>query len=267
MNSETLKERQKMLQRERQQRCRHLKRQNGKKTYHHHIQKEGEMMELMNHQIPKACIYPWISDGLDCHTLGNMDHECFNCGAMMWLDERVNLSTRSPAVLATCCAKGKVLLPLLQKLLPPLDRLLNGMDSTACLFKQNIRCLPPHKLILKLGTPIILLRNMQPFDGICNGTRLVCRTFQKHVIEAEIITGNNSGTQFPVQPAFAMTINKSQRQTFNWVDLYLPTPVFSHGQLYVAFLRVTSRKNLKILISKRQGANVTYNVVYPEVFR
>ncbi|GBC01774.1 hypothetical protein RclHR1_04320015 [Rhizophagus clarus] len=172
MNSETLKERQKMLQRERQQRCRHLKRQNGKKTYHHHIQKEGEMMELMNHQIPKACIYPWISDGLDCHTLGNMDHECFNCGAMMWLDERVNLSTRSPAVLATCCAKG----------------------------------LPPHKLILKLGTPIILLRNMQPFDGICNGTRLVCRTFQKHVIEAEIITGNNSGTQVYI-PRIIMSLS------------------------------------------------------------
>jgi ATP-dependent DNA helicase PIF1 len=48
---------------------------------------------------------------------------------------------------------------------------------------------PLHKLILKLGSPIILLRNIQLSDGLCNGTRLVCRTFQKHVIEAEINTG------------------------------------------------------------------------------
>ena len=93
----------------------------------------------------------------------------------------------------------------------------------------NIGGFPPHKLILKLGTPIILLRNIQPSDGLCNGTRLVCCHFQKHVIEAEIITGSNPGSrvfiprimmspadtelpfilkrrQFPVQPAFAMTI-------------------------------------------------------------
>ena len=44
-----------------------------------------------------------------------------------------------------------------------------------------------------------------------------------------------------------MTVNKSQGQTTPNVGVYLPTPVFSHGQLYVAMSRATSRTNIKIL--------------------
>ena len=44
-----------------------------------------------------------------------------------------------------------------------------------------------------------------------------------------------------------MTVNKSQGQTIPNVGVYLLEPVFSHGQLYVAMSRATSRKNIKIL--------------------
>jgi len=67
----------------------------------------------------------------------------------------------------------------------------------------------------------------------------------------------------------AMTINKSQGQSLNHVEVYLPTPIFSYDQLYVGISRVTSRKGLNILITNEDGENdiVTSNVVYREVFR
>jgi ATP-dependent exoDNAse (exonuclease V) alpha subunit len=45
-----------------------------------------------------------------------------------------------------------------------------------------------------------------------------------------------------------MTVNKAQGQTIPNVGVYLPEPVFSHGQLYVALSRATARSNIRILI-------------------
>jgi len=74
--------------------------------------------------------------------------------------------------------------------------------------------------------------------------------------------------QFPISLCFAMTINKSQGQTLKKVGLYLPRPVFTHGQLYVALSKVKSKKGLKILILDDNGntTNLTTNVIYREIF-
>lgn len=80
--------------------------------------------------------------------------------------------------------------------------------------------------------------------------------------------------QFPLKLAYVMTINKSQGQTFEKVGIYLPNPVFAHGQLYVAFSRTRSFARVFIHVEERptQGRLLpdideiyTKNVVYREV--
>ena len=48
------------------------------------------------------------------------------------------------------------------------------------------------------------------------------------------------------------------------VGLDLRIPVFTHGQLYVAFSRVIARQNLKVLLPEDNLHFKTKNVVYQE---
>ncbi|XP_072084618.1 uncharacterized protein [Arachis hypogaea] len=60
---------------------------------------------------------------------------------------------------------------------------------------NSINCfsLPPHNLILKVGVPVMLLRNIDQSSDFYNGTRLQVRKLGNHVIECEVLTGNNVG--------------------------------------------------------------------------
>ena len=154
--------------------------------------------------------------------------------------------------------------------------------------------MPPHRLILKRGAIIMLLRNLDINKGLCNGTRLIVQRLHSHSIDAEILTGTNTGdrvlipriklapsdaslpftlqrVQFPIRLSYSMTINKSQGQTFDLLGIYLQQPVFSHGQLYVAFSRARSFDNIYVQVcqTSSQGTfnnlNVTQNVVFKEI--
>ena len=63
-----------------------------------------------------------------------------------------------------------------------------------------------------------------------------------------------------------MTINKSQGQTVKNVRLYLPKPVFSHGQIYVAVSRVTSPHDLRILCVDEDEARAYKEYSVREIF-
>jgi ATP-dependent DNA helicase PIF1 len=53
---------------------------------------------------------------------------------------------------------------------------------------------PDHSLKLKIGCPLILLRNLDPEKGLCNGTRLICRSIRRNIIEVTIATGAFANT-------------------------------------------------------------------------
>ncbi|KAG1090477.1 hypothetical protein G6F42_019686 [Rhizopus arrhizus] len=157
--------------------------------------------------------------------------------------------------------------------------------------------LPLYVLDLKIGVPIMVIRNIDPAAGICNCTRFIAASFGTAVIEAVMAIGSRADkialvpkikftslategvspfdftrNQFPVRLAFAMTINKAQGQTLDSVGLYLPCHVFGHGPLYVAFLRVISPGAIKILITddisivENHTGSYTHNVVFKEAY-
>ena len=57
---------------------------------------------------------------------------------------------------------------------------------------------------------------------------------------------NIARCQFPVRLAYCLTINTAQGQSLRYVGIYLPKPVFSHCQLYVAVLGAKSFSGLKV---------------------
>ncbi|GFR90184.1 PIF1 helicase [Elysia marginata] len=124
----------------------------------------------------------------------------------------------------------------------------------------------------------MLLWNLDPVNGHCNGTRYLIDNLYDHIIDVTIACGPHAGKrifipripiipsdnifsfymkrkQFPVRPAFVTTTNKAQGQTVEQIGIYLKNHFFTHGQL-------------KILTEEKDDHRVyASNIVYKEVLR
>jgi len=158
------------------------------------------------------------------------------------------------------------------------------------LYSLNASGLPIAHLHLKLGYLIIILQNIDTKQGLYNGTHATIVQMSNHLLQVHLITRDHAGEtalipqitlspsltglnfaiklnrhQFPVQLAFAMTINKAQGQTLKHVGVNLRNSVFAHGQLYVAFSCTTSLQDISVLLSPDSKAYQMWNVVYRKV--
>ena len=168
------------------------------------------------------------------------------------------------------------------KIYKSIDKVMKDQDATRypqeLLNSLNHPGVPPHKLVLKVNTPAMVLRNLDP-PRVCNGTRIQIQSLQANIVVGTILSGEYEGeevmipripiiptnipfeykrTQFPLRPSFSMTINKSLGQTLKKVGLYLENEVFSHGQFYVGCSQVGSEDCLKIFAPKNKKRNVVY---------
>lgn len=152
-----------------------------------------------------------------------------------------------------------------------------------------------HELHIKKDCPVILLRNLDPSSGLCNGTRLICKELFPNMIQCQIATGFHQGQhvllpriilrpssslnypfhfeckQFPIKLSSVMMINKSQGQTLQQVGIYLREPCFSHGQLYVELSRARQASQLHVLAKPlpelTRNSCLVRNVIAYEILR
>ncbi|UYV77362.1 hypothetical protein LAZ67_15000695 [Cordylochernes scorpioides] len=140
---------------------------------------------------------------------------------------------------------------------------LNSITSTRIL---------PKRLNLNFGAIFMLLRNLNPRRG----TRMVIQRMLSYILEAQILTGTNVGrtvlvpklylapsdTNLPsilksrqllLRLAFAMTINKTESQTFARVGLLLQELAFTHGLFYIDFSRVRTLDSIRAKLNPRFG--------------
>ena len=151
-----------------------------------------------------------------------------------WLDGR--------SILAPTNKEVDTLNDMMQDWLPGDDVRMSSADSLSNpndAFRFNTEYLntlrpngfPQHSLSLKPRMPLMLLRNINPRQGLCNGTRLrFDKAIDNKLLQCTIVESGRivlipritfipkpgeypfewQRRQFPVRPAFASTINKSQ---------------------------------------------------------
>jgi hypothetical protein len=132
---------------------------------------------------------------------------------------------------------------------------------------------PPSTLNLKVQGRYMLVKNYDAKRGAINGTLCELLVSSRHLLQMRLLSGTQQGriimlprcsftvtsensglpfqfcrVQFPIIPAYCVTIHKAQGQTLAMAGLYMDRDCFAHGQLYTALSRVGGWHNLAVLL-------------------
>jgi hypothetical protein len=142
---------------------------------------------------------------------------------------------------------------------------------------------PPWNLKMKVGAKYMCIRNLDLKRGIVNGTMLKLIRIGRHTAQFEILTGKAIGCidiftkavfsitpeasglpftvvrkQYPIIPAYCLSVHKAQGQSLKCVGLIFESDPFTHGQLYVALSRVAGWHKVFTMF---QGDNIKNHVL------
>jgi hypothetical protein len=146
----------------------------------------------------------------------------------------------------------------------------------------NVHGAPPARLEFKPGAKYVIIRNID--KHICNGVLAVGLIFTRFLCTMRLLSGpgaglivkiprctfhvtsENSGLpfdfcrrQFPLTPAYCVTVHRSQGQTLDNIGIIADTDPFAHGMLYVALSRVGSWNSV-IFYSPREESFIKNKV-------
>lgn len=141
---------------------------------------------------------------------------------------------------------------------------------------------PPWMLQLKVGAKYMCIRNLNAPRGIINGTMLRLLRIGRRYLQMQVLTGKSAGsvelfmkskftitpeasglpftvvrTQYPVIPAYCLSVHKAQGQSLMKLGVVFESDPFTHGQLYVALSRVGGWERV---FAHFQGDDI-YNIV------
>ena len=154
--------------------------------------------------------------------------------------------------------------------------------------------MPVHALTLRVGMPVMCMQNLDVANGICNGTTMIVERLGENVVWCRVNTRfgqrlqpfaptrfayDSNGFKFtriqlPLRVAFAVTVNRAQGGTYDYVAYHSLHQIWAHGTLFVAVTRVTSPDGLTILCDPKLTVpagledyvyGTTRNVVHPWV--
>ena len=153
------------------------------------------------------------------------------------------------------------------------DNRQTDLYTTDYLASLILHGVPPATLVLKVGARYMITKNYNPAVGACNGT--MCELLQntRNVCQVKIQSGihtgrviclprcsihvsrENSGlpfeftrVQFPLIPAYCVSVHKSQGQSLLKIGVVIDQDSFAHGQVYTALSRTSGWDRIWVML-------------------